>query len=98
MVLAAYERGYAAGQARAGREHWNSPAVREPLRAERIATERRIMKERAVRQYRERGYPQGYDYRGGPVSWDSGLPEGSGCAWLRFRNRHLAYGLAGGSR
>lgn len=30
--------------------------------------------------------PEGYQYRGGPVDYETGLPEGSACAWLRRKN------------
>jgi hypothetical protein len=84
-VLAAYENGYDAGRAQATREHWNSPAVAEPLRVERIAANMATMRRHASKAYAARGMPYGYDYRGGAVDWNTGMPAGSGCAWLRRR-------------
>jgi hypothetical protein len=88
-VLAAYERGYDAGRAEAGRQHWNSPAVRELLSAARVTADAAAMRRRAEANYRNRGLPDGYDYRGGTVDWDTSMPEGSGCAWLRRKRQSL---------
>jgi hypothetical protein len=88
-VLAAYGRGYDAGRAQAAREHWNSPAVRGPLRAARAAADASAMRRRAEANYLNRGLPAGYDYRGGTVDWHTSMPEGSGCAWLRRKRQNL---------
>ncbi len=94
MVLAAYERGLVDAHIHNSRNRWHGePADR--LREARRISETRAMKERAAARYRTYSYPDGYDYRGGPVNWETGLPQGSGCAWLRIRRR---YELAGGGR
>jgi hypothetical protein len=83
IVLAAYERGLQCAAAEATRARLNSADYAAALRAARAETEARWMKATAANTYAERGYPVGYDYKGGPVDFDTGLPEGSGCAWLR---------------
>ncbi len=93
LVLAAYERGYTAGLIEGGRRTWNTPEVADRFRRARQQAEAADMKERASRNYTRHGYPDGYDYRGGAVNWETGLPQGSGCAWLRI---HRRYELAGG--
>lgn len=97
-VLAAYEKGLTEGAAAAGRARWADPAVAGSFRAERIRIEITAMKERAAVRYLSRCYPEGYDYRGGPVDWESGLPAGSGCAYLRNLRSVSAYELAGGEQ
>jgi hypothetical protein len=86
-VLAAYERGLTDGQAQAGRDRWNDPAILEPFRQQRINREIAEMKLRAEVRYLGRQLPAGYDYKGGPVDWATGMPAGSGCAWLRRTQR-----------
>jgi hypothetical protein len=51
----------------------------EQQRAERLAE----MELRVNRLSSELGRPPRYRYRGGPVDWETGLPAGSACAWLR---------------
>jgi hypothetical protein len=97
-VLAAYECGYNAGRAQARREHWNSTATTTPLRLARASADSAAMWRRARATYEARGLPAGYNYRGGPVDWITGMPEGSGCAWLRRMRMTSTYELAGGSR
>lgn len=43
------------------------------------------MEAAAVRLADQMGRPPGWRYRGGPVDYDTGLPVGSACAWLRRR-------------
>ena len=83
VVLAAYARGRADGAAQAARDRWNSPAVASAFRQARVAAEVAWMRRRAAGRYDIRGYPTGYDYKGGPVDWETGMPAGSACAWLR---------------
>jgi hypothetical protein len=83
VVRDAYSRGFDAGQAQAGRDHWNDPAIAEPWRQERINTEIAQMKLRAEARYARRHLPDGYDYKGGAVDWHTSMPAGSACAWLR---------------
>ena len=40
------------------------------------------------------GRHPGHRYRGGPVDYETGLPAGSACAWLRNRRRREAEQLA----
>lgn len=94
MVLAAYERGLTDARAEQTRDFWHSPAV-EQIKKARQLSEARTMKHRARARYEARGYPYGYDYRGGPVNWETGLPQGSGCAWLRVQRM---FDLAGGEQ
>jgi hypothetical protein len=56
-------------------------------RQQRIAAEHTTMRAAADQVAAELGRPIGYTYRGGPVDWDTGMPAGSACAWLR---RHHA--------
>ncbi|MGK5682466.1 hypothetical protein [Actinoplanes sp. URMC 104] len=96
MVLAAYGKGLIDGrsdsQRRLRHDHDNTTL----FQAARIQAEVRAMKQQAARQYESRGYPHGYNYRGGPVDWVSGLPAGSGCAWYRKYRSSETYELAGG--
>jgi hypothetical protein len=96
VALAAYEQGYLDAMSQAGRQRWHVDAER--FRAARIQTEVRAMKANAARQHTVRGYPGGYDYRGGPVDFETGLPAGSGCAWLRHQRMARNYRLAGGEQ
>lgn len=89
VALAAYEHGLMVALAQAGRDHWNDPELHARLRAQRIAADRARMKACAQRQYRQRGLPAGYDYRGGPVDWVTGMPAGSACGWLRRTQRSV---------
>lgn len=98
LLVAAYERGYHAGRAQAARDHWNSPAVQEPLREERVTSEIADMRARATQRHTERHLPDGYDYKGGEVDWETGMPAESACAWVRRRRLQHAFDLAGGSR
>lgn len=98
VALAAYERGLADARAQAGRDRWNDPAIAEPFRQQRIAQEVAAMRLRAEVRYIARQMPDGYDYKGGPVDWDTSMPAGSGCAWLRHQRGTKAYGLAGAGR
>ncbi|WP_250029861.1 hypothetical protein [Paractinoplanes maris] len=94
MVLAAYERGLTDAATQAGRDFWQSDAA-DRFRAARQITDARAMKERSAARYAAYNYPDGYDYRGGAVDWHTGLPQRSGCAWLR---KQRTYALAGGNR
>jgi hypothetical protein len=87
-VLAAYERGRLDAITDLNRNHWNNPDVAATLRAGRRAAESVFMKQDADARYRQRGLPAGYQYRGGAVDWETGFPLGSGCAWLRRKQRH----------
>jgi hypothetical protein len=98
IVLAAYERGLTEGRVAAGRDRWRNPAVADSFRAARVRVEVAEMKRRAVRHRGARGYPTGYDYRGGAVDWETGMPAGSACAWLRRRRVRSGFDLAGTTR
>lgn len=87
VALAAYERGLMDARSQAGRDRWNDPAVAEPFREQRIAQEIAEMRRRAEVRYIARRLPAGYDYKGGAVDWETGMPAGSGCAWLRRAQR-----------
>jgi hypothetical protein len=89
VALAAYERGLLVALSQAGRDQWNDPELHARLRAQRIAADTARMKACARRQYRQRGLPAGYDYRGGPVDWATGMPAGSACGWLRRTQRSV---------
>lgn len=54
-------------------------------RERRIRRELQEATERAQELARQMGRPEGYTYRGGAVDWETGLPAGSACAWLRAR-------------
>ncbi len=88
-VLAAYERGRHDAIADQNRNHWNNPDVATRLRRARHCAEVDAMKRVADARYVERGLPDGYQYRGGPVDWETGFPLGSGCAWLRRRKQNI---------
>jgi hypothetical protein len=88
VVLAAYERGRLDAIADLNRNNFNSPDYAAPLRNARRATEVALMRGSADLRYEQRGLPKGYQYRGGPVDWDTGMPQGSGCAWLRRKRQH----------
>lgn len=79
----AWAAGYLAGLREAERRHaWPTRQGREDrIRAE-LAEGQMI----ASGVAREMGRPAGYRYRGGAVDWETGLPAGSACAWLRGRN------------
>lgn len=96
VALAAYQRGLIDAASQAGRDHWNRPELIAGFRAQRIAAEIRAMSERAASRYLARGLPDGYDYKGGPVDFQTGMPLGSACAWLRRQRARPAYELAGG--
>ena len=98
IAIEGYRRGLTDGRAEASRDRWRNLVVVDSFRAARIRTEVHAMKERSGRLHTSYGYPAGYEYRGGFVDWETGLPEGSGCAWLRAQHAKTAYGLVGGSR
>ncbi len=52
-------------------------------RERRRAAEAQRYAEVAEQVSAELGRRPGYRYRGGPVDWETGLPVGSACAWLR---------------
>lgn len=47
----------------------------------------------AARVNTELGRPPGYQYRGGPVDWHTGMPAGSACAWVRASRTPAATAL-----
>lgn len=98
VALEGYRRGLVEGRIRAGQDRWRDPVLVDSFRAARIRTETLFMKQGASRRYDSYGYPAGYDYRGGPVDWDTGLPDPSGCAYLRFLRTRGSYGLAWGTQ
>jgi hypothetical protein len=88
-VLAAYERGRLDAITELNRNHWNHPDTVSRARHARRAVETAALKRTADQQYRQRGLPAGYRYTGGPVDWDTGMPLGSGCAWLRRKRQNI---------
>jgi hypothetical protein len=98
VVLAAYERGLNDAASQDGRDHWNRPELIAGFREQRKAAEIRAMRERAASRYLVRGLTDGYDYKGGPVDFETGMPLGSACAWLRRQRARPAYELAGGDQ
>lgn len=46
--------------------------------------------DRAAAENIAAGRHPAYRYRGGPVDWETGLPAGSACAWLRAKRRRDA--------
>lgn len=89
---------YAAGHLDAlrdfAREHARLELLGLNWREQGIADHKALVqarKDAALERYEERriadnlaaGRHPGYRYRGGPVDWMTGLPEGSACAWLR---------------
>lgn len=93
---------YAAGQLDAlrefAREHARLELLGENWRERAIADHRALVQARhdaANARYEERliadniaaGRHPGYRYRGGAVDFETGLPEGSACAWLRRKQR-----------
>lgn len=96
IVLAAYERGLADGHTSRRREHWRDPDVLAEFRRGRMRAETIEMKWRSDVRHTIYGYPDGYEYRGGPVDWWTGMPENSACAWIRRQRRKVSYDLAGG--
>jgi hypothetical protein len=52
------------------------------------------MRNNAHARYQRRGLPDGYDYRGGAVDWETGMPAASACAWLRRSQRHATRAAA----
>lgn len=95
IVLAAYERGLLDAATQAARTRWNNSQLAVQLRNGRRQSEIRWMRERAATAYEARGLTAGYDYRGGSVDYDTGMPPRTPCAGLR---RGRLYTLAGGSR
>lgn len=89
VVLAAYERGRHDAIADLNRTRWNNADLTARFRQARHTAEISAMKRAADARYRERGLPDGYQYRGGPVDWETGFPLGSGCAWLRRRKQNI---------
>jgi hypothetical protein len=98
----AERRAYHAGQLDAlrdfAREHARLELLGPNWREQGIADHRALVqarKDAAFARYEERrvadniaaGRHPGYRYRGGAVDWESGLPAGSACAWLRNRLR-----------
>jgi hypothetical protein len=76
---------------------WRTDAMRmrrdRLTRAEECREER--ARERRIAENVAAGRHPGYRYRGGAVDWETGLPSGSACAWLRAkRRREAAEGLA----
>lgn len=53
--------------------------------AQRLAARLAQMEAACTRLAQQMGRPAGWNYRGGTVDWNTGLPEGSACAWLRRR-------------
>jgi hypothetical protein len=110
MVREAEMRGYIQGHRAALREvtlhpellstlgtDWRTDAMRmrrdRLTRAEECREER--ARERRIAENVAAGRHPGYRYRGGAVDWETGLPSGSACAWLRAkRRREAAEGLA----
>lgn len=105
----AERRAYAAGQLDALRafaveharlellgENWRERAIADHRAAEakRKAEIETRAEERRIADNIAAGRHPGYRYRGGPVDWLTGLPEGSACAWLRNRRRRHAEQLA----
>lgn len=52
-----------------------------------VADEVTVWERHATEVNEELRRPTGYQYRGGPVDWKTGLPAGSACAWLRRQKR-----------
>lgn len=96
IVLAAYERGIKDGYTNRRREYWREPGILAAFRHARMRTEATAMRRRSDVRHTIYGYPEGYDYRGGPVDWTTGMPAGSGCAWLRRQRLRQELALAGG--
>jgi hypothetical protein len=88
VALAAYERGRLDAITELNRNHWNHPDTVSRARHARRQAETAAMRRAADAGYRQRGLPDGYQYRGGPVDWETSMPAGSGCAWLRRQRRH----------
>lgn len=93
---------YAAGHLDAlrefAREHARLELLGENWRERAVADHRALVQARrdaAHQRYEDRlacdniagGRHPGYRYRGGAVDWETGLPAGSACAWLRRRRR-----------
>ncbi len=93
-----HRRGWAAGYAHALRcvaanigelellgDGWRQAAA--VTAANRLQARLDQMAEARDRMNANLGRPPGWDYRGGPVDWETGLPAGSACAWLRRTRR-----------
>lgn len=63
-----------------------------------VADEVVVWERHATEVNKELGRPAGYSYRGGPVDWETGLPAGSACAWLRRQKRRQEQGGDGDAR
>jgi hypothetical protein len=98
VAMAAYQRGRDDAASQAGRDQWRREEVVSAFRAARLSAEISWMRDKAQSRYLARGYPDGYDYKGGPVDWETGLPAGSACAWLRRQRRRTQFELASGAR
>lgn len=61
---------------------WWNPVGRRTY-AEQVAARVAEFEECAAAGYRRMGYQAGYEYRGGPVDFETGLPARSVCAWAR---------------
>jgi hypothetical protein len=90
LTLAAYERGRFDAEVNELHATWAEYDEPQLTREQRVAARTAEMKRSADRVAAELGRPAGYRYRGGPVDWQTGMPLGSACAWLRsapFRQR-----------
>jgi hypothetical protein len=94
--MAAYQRGRDDAASQAGRDEWRRERVVAAFRAARLSAEIAWMRDKAQSRYLARGYPDGYDYKGGPVDWENGMSAGSACAWLRRQRARAGFVMAGG--
>jgi hypothetical protein len=83
LALAAYKRGRFDGDILEARASWSDHREPHLTREQRVAARLAEMESGHAALNRELGRPNGYRYRGGPVDWETGLPAGSPCAWLR---------------
>jgi hypothetical protein len=77
-------------------ENWRERAVADyqAVEAQRRAEAEQRAEERRIADNIAAGRHPGYRYRGGPVDWESGLPAGSACAWLRNKRLRDAEPMA----
>lgn len=91
LTRAAYERGRFDADVNELNAAWAEHQEPRLTREMRVAARLAEMQRHAVRIAAALGRPAGYRYRGGPVDWQTGMPLGSACAWLRsapFRQRN----------
>lgn len=83
VALAAYKRGRFDGDVNELHAIWADHEEPRLSHEARVAARHAEMERGHDNMNTELGRPTGYRYRGGPVDWETGLPAGSPCAWLR---------------